>query len=106
MLGGTTKTLPSYSMAIVVGVLWLAIWCWSEMKNLYVNLLDGVKYPNMETTYNFAIYETPEKYSIFSVKGDKKKYNMISNELRKCGYWFTVSYTPSKKMGDVLDVGA
>ena len=106
MLGGTTKTLPSYSMAIVVGVLWLAIWCWSEMKNLYVNLLDGVKCPNMETTYNFAIYETPEKYSIFSVKGDKKKYNMISNELRKCGYWFTVSYTTSKKMGGVLDVGA
>ena len=76
------------------------------MKNLYVNLLGGVKCPNMETTYNFAIYETPEKYSIFSVKGNKRKYNMISNELRKCGYWFTVSYTTSKKRGGVLDVGA
>ena len=76
------------------------------MKNLYVNLLDGVKCPNMETTYNFAIYETPEKYNIFSVKGDKKKYNMSSNELRKLGYWITVSYTDSKERGDVLDVGA
>ena len=76
------------------------------MKNLYVNLLDGVKYPNMETTYNFTIYETPEKYSIFSVRGDKRKYNMISNELRKSGYWFTVNYTISKKRGGVLDVGA
>ena len=76
------------------------------MKNLYVNLLGGVKCPNMETTYNFAIYETPEKYSIFSVRGDKRKYNMISNELRKSGYWFTVNYTISKKRGGVLDVGA
>ena len=75
------------------------------MKNLYVNLLDGVKCPNMETTYNFAIYETPEKYSIFSVRGDERKYNIVSNKLRY-GYWFTVSYTASKKRGDVLDVGA
>ena len=76
------------------------------MKNLYANLLGGVKCPNMETIYNFAIYETPEKYSIFSIKGNKRKYNMISNELRKYGYWFTVSYTASEKMGGVLDVGA
>ena len=74
------------------------------MKNLYVNLLDGVKYPNMETTYNFAIYETPEKYSIFSVRGDERKYNMISNKLRKYGYWFTVNYTDPKKIGGVMDV--
>ena len=60
----------------------------------------------METTYNFAIYETPEKYNTFSIRGDEKKYNMISNELRKCGYWFTVNYTTSKKIGGVLDVGA
>ena len=74
------------------------------MKNLYVNLLDGVKYPNMETIYNFAIYETPEKYNIFSVKGDERKYNMISNKLRKYGYWFTVNYTHPKKIGGVMDV--
>ena len=76
------------------------------MKNLYVNLLDGVKCPNMETIYNFVIYETPEKYNVFSIKGDERKYNMISNELRKLGYWFTVSYTDLKERGDVLDVGA
>ena len=76
------------------------------MKNINANLLGGVKYPNMETIYNFAIYETPEKYSIFSVRGDERKYNIISNKLRKGGYWFTVSYTTSKKMGGVLDVGA
>lgn len=61
------------------------------MKNLYVNLLDGVKCPNMETTYNFAVYETPEKYNTFSVRGEGK-YSIMSNKLRKYGYWFTVSY--------------
>ena len=58
----------------------------------------------METIYNFAIYETPEKYSIFSVRGDERKYNMISNKLRKYGYWFTVNYTDPKKIGGVMDV--
>jgi len=75
------------------------------MKNLYANLLGGVKCPNMETVYNFAIYETPEKYNIFPIIGEKK-YNMMNNKLRKLGYWFTVSYTASEKRGDVLDVGA
>ena len=73
------------------------------MKNLYVNLLGGVKYPNMEIIYNFAIYETPEKYNIFSIIG-KRKYSIMSNKLRKYGYWFTVNYTDPKKIGGVMDV--
>ena len=68
-----------------------------------MNLLDGVKYPNMETIYNFAIYETSKKYSIFPVIGEKN-YNIMSNKLRKLGYWFTVSYTGPKERGSVLDV--
>ena len=59
----------------------------------------------METIYNFAIYETSKKYSIFPVIGEKK-YNIMSNKLKKLGHWFTVSYTTSKKIGGVLDVGA
>ena len=90
-------------MVTLAGVLWLAIWCWLELKNFGVNLLGGVKYPNMKTLYNFAIYETPEKYHTFTVRG-KEKYSIMSNKLRKYGYWFTVSYTPIKERGGVLDV--
>ena len=66
------------------------------MKNINANLLGGVKYPNMETLYNFAIYETPEKYHTFTVRG-KEKYNIMSNKLKKYGYSFTVSYTGPKE---------
>ena len=57
----------------------------------------------METIYNFAVYETPKKYSIFRVIGEKK-YNIMSNKLKKLGHWFTVSYTGPKERGSVLDV--
>ena len=46
----------------------------------------------METLYNFVVYESPDKYTTFSVKG-KKKYDLMSDKLRKHEYWFTVNYT-------------
>ena len=54
----------------------------------------------METIYNFAIYETSKKYSIFPVIGEKN-YNIMSNKLRKLGYWFTVSYRAPKEGASV-----
>jgi hypothetical protein len=50
----------------------------------------------VETLYTFAVYESPKKYTTFSIRG-MDNYKIMRNKLKKHDYWFTVCHTTPVK---------